>query len=264
MTKIALVQMNSKLDWQENKNSLQSLLEKAAAQGARIAFLPECFVSMSNGLTPTPYLMQEDHLQCSIYQDLSKLAQKFEMQLIGGSAATQTTKGIVNRVYNINNQGLLESSYDKRRLFACNINEKSITESDIYIAGDEPTLHSCQDLKIGIGVCFDVRYSEFALEYRLMGANALTFASAFTVPTGKAHWHLLNRARAVESQSFVISSAQWGEHNERIQTYGHSVVIGPWGDVLLDLKEGVDVGVVELDLSTIGKVRNSVLMKREA
>jgi deaminated glutathione amidase len=262
--KIALVQMNSKLEWETNLASLRSLLAKAQGLDAQTAFLPECFVSMSNGLRPTPYLMQEDHKTCEIFKSLASLAREFRIKLIGGSAATQTKKGVINRVYNIDEQGELLSIYDKRRLFACRINEKSITESDIYIAGDKAVVQQCGGLMIGLGVCFDIRYSEFALEYRLKGANALTFSSAFTIPTGKAHWHLLNRTRAVESQNFVISSAQWGEHNERIQTYGHSLVIDPWGEVLLDLKEGVDVGVVELDLSTIEKVRNSVLMKREA
>lgn len=255
--------MNSKLEWESNRSSLQALLAQASDQGAGIAFLPECFTSMSNGLIPTPYLMQADHLKCSIFKDLSDLAKKYQIKLIGGSAATQTADGILNRVYNLNEHGELISTYDKRRLFACKINEKSITESDIYTAGNQATLLPIGELKIGIGVCFDIRFSEFALEYRLMGANALTYASAFTVPTGKAHWHLLNRARAVETQSFVISSAQWGEHNERIQTFGHSLVVSPWGDVLLDLEDGVGVATLDLDLESIQKVRNSVLMNRE-
>jgi predicted amidohydrolase len=116
--------------------------------------------------------------------------------------------------------------------------------------------------KVGLGICFDMRFSEMAHQYRMNGAEILTFPAAFTVPTGKAHWHTLLRARAIENQCFVVASAQWGHHNEKIQTYGHSIVIDPWGDVILDLEEGVKVGVVDLDFPKIELIRKSVIMSR--
>ena len=113
-----------------------------------------------------------------------------------------------------------------------------------------------------MGICFDMRFSELGLHYRMNGAEILTFPAAFTVPTGKAHWHTLLRARAIENQCFVIAAAQWGVHNEKIQTFGHSLVVDPWGDVLLDLTEGEKVGVVDLDFERINFIRHSVLMNR--
>jgi len=97
-----------------------------------------------------------------------------------------------------------------------------------------------------------------ARQYVREGAQLLTFASAFTVPTGKAHWHTLVRARAIENQCFVVAAAQWGRHNERIQTYGHSLVVDPWGDVLLDAEEGEGQYIIDLDMERIETVRKSV------
>ena len=107
-----------------------------------------------------------------------------------------------------------------------------------------------------------MRFSEMGLHYRMNGAEILTYPAAFTVPTGKAHWHTLLRARAIENQCFVIAAAQWGSHNDKMQTYGHSLVVDPWGEILLDLAEGISVGVVDLDFAKVDLVRHSVLMNR--
>ena len=113
-------------------------------------------------------------------------------------------------------------------------------------------------LKIGLGICFDVRFPEMARGYSKKGANLLTFSSAFTVPTGKAHWHTLVRARAIENQCFVVASAQWGQNNERISTYGHSLVVDPWGEILADAGEGEKVITAELNLDYVQEVRKKV------
>lgn len=260
--RIALVQLNSVLDYEQNLKSLEDLLAQAKSEGAVAAFLPECFYSMSNGLTSTPHLIDLDRADCPHLARLRELAKNSKMALLGGSVAAKKGDQILNRALNISPEGELLASYDKRTLFACRLKDKTITESDIYTPGTEATLLPYQDLLLGLGICFDLRFSELAYQYRRAGANALTFASAFTVPTGKAHWHILNRARAIESQLFVISAAQWGRHNERISTFGHSLVIDPWGEVLLDLEEGVQVGVVDLNLDRVEEIRRSVLMNR--
>ena len=116
----------------------------------------------------------------------------------------------------------------------------------------------CSGIKIGLGICFDVRYPEMARQYAREGAQVLTFSSAFTIPTGRAHWHTLVKARAIENQCFVVAPAQYGRHNDRIQTYGHSLIVGPWGDVLADAQEGEKVVTAELDFSEMERVRKSV------
>jgi predicted amidohydrolase len=169
------------------------------------------------------------------------------MALIGGSAASLKNGKIVNRAFNFDKFGNDLGHYDKINLFACDLPNKKISEANNYTAGSEEKIVELNGHKIGLGICFDMRFSELGLHYRMNGAEILTFPAAFTVPTGKAHWHTLLRARV---------------HNEKIQTYGHSLVVDPWGDVLLDLAEGEKVGVVDLDFERINFIRHSVLMNR--
>lgn len=262
--KVALIQMCSVLDFKENLEKLEKFLEEAKAQKAKYAFLPECFYSMSNGTEPSPYQVHKDNEH---YKNIQNLAKKYEISLIGGTAATSHKNGSKNRTYNFGPDGKNLGAYDKIHLFSCDIlnsegERKKIDEGDIYIPGSEPLLLELEDLKVGLGVCFDLRFAEMAHAYKSAGANVLTFSSAFTVPTGKAHWEVLLRARAIENQCFVIASAQWGRNNERISTYGHSMVIDPWGKILVNAEEGEKVICTTLDLSLIEKTQQSVIMGR--
>lgn len=257
--KIAVLQLTSVLDYKVNLQTIRNLLKEASEKGAQAAFLPEVFYSMSDGVTPTPYLVEAGNEH---YLEIKKLAIDFEMALIGGSAATRLNGKVVNRAYNFDKHGKDLGHYDKINLFACDLPDKKISEAKNYTAGSEYKIVEIDSHKIGLGICFDMRFSEMGLHYRMNGAEIITYPAAFTVPTGKAHWHTLLRARAIENQCFVIAAAQYGHHNEKIQTYGHSLVVDPWGDILLDLKEGVGVGIVDLDFSKIDLIRHSVLMNR--
>lgn len=257
--KIAVVQLTSVLDYKVNIEKIRGFLAEAKAQGAEAAFLPEVFYSMSDGVNPTPYLIEPGNEH---YTNIKKLATDFQMALIGGSAATNHNGNVVNRAYNFDKHGNDLGHYDKINLFACDLPNKKISEANNYSAGSDYKIVEFNSVKIGLGICFDMRFSELSLHYRMQGAKILTFPAAFTVPTGKAHWHTLLRARAIENQCFVIASAQWGHHNEKMQTYGHSLVVDPWGDIILDLEEGEKVGVVSLDFPKIELIRQSVLMNR--
>lgn len=257
--KIAVVQMTSLLDYKTNLATIRRLLKEAKAQGVEAAFLPEVFYSMSDGITPTPFLVKEGNEH---YEQIKKLAIDFEMALIGGSAASLLDGKVVNRAYNFDKNGKDLGHYDKIKLFACDLPNKKISEAKNYTAGSEYKMVELDSRKIGLGICFDMRFSEIGLHYRMQGAEILTYPAAFTVPTGKAHWHTLLRARAIENQCFVVAAAQWGHHNDRMQTFGHSLVIDPWGEILLDLEEGEKIGVIDLDFTKIDLVRSSVLMNR--
>lgn len=257
--KIAVIQLTSVLDYKTNLETVRELMKEAKSQGAEAAFLPEVFYSMSDGITPTPYLVVEGN---NHYKEIQKLATDFQMALIGGSAATLLNGQVVNRAYNFDKSGKDLGHYDKINLFACDLPDKKISEAKNYTAGKDYKMVEVDGRKIGLGICFDMRFSELGLHYRMNGAEILTYPAAFTVPTGRAHWHTLLRARAIENQCFVIAAAQWGHHNDRMQTYGHSLVVDPWGEVLLDLQEGVKVGVVNLDFPKIDLIRKSVLMNR--
>lgn len=257
--KVAVVQLTSVLDYQENLKKLRAFFQEAKAKGAEAVFMPEVFYSMSDGITPTPYLIEEGNEH---YKNIQNLSLEFGIAQIGGSAATLLNGKVVNRAYNFDKNGKDLGHYDKINLFACDLPDKKISEAKNYTAGSEYKMVELDGVKIGLGICFDMRFSEMGLHYRMNGASIITYPAAFTVPTGKAHWHTLLRARAIENQCFVIASAQYGHHNEKIQTYGHSLIVDPWGDILVDLKEGESVGVAELDFSKVELIRKSVLMNR--
>ena len=257
--KIAVLQLTSVLDYKTNFEIIRGQLTEAKAGGAEAFFMPEVFYSMSDGEVPTTFLVEEGNEH---YKNIQKLSIDFQMAQVGGSAATLLNGKIVNRAYNFDKNGNDLGHYDKINLFSCDLPNKKINEGNNYTKGSEYKIIQLGPIKVGLGICFDMRFSEMAHQYRMNGAEILTFPAAFTVPTGKAHWHTLLRARAIENQCFVVAAAQWGHHNDKIQTYGHSVVIDPWGDTILDLEEGVRVGVVELDFSKIELIRKSVIMSR--
>ena len=258
--KVAVIQLNSKFDYKENLALLEKYFKEAKENGAEAVFMPEVFYSMSDGSGPTPYLVEEGNEH---FENIRNLSKKYGIAQIGGSAATRLSDKVVNRAYNFDKEGKNLGHYDKINLFACELPNKKIYESHTYTPGSEYKMVEVNGVKVGLGICFDMRFSEMGLHYRMNGASIITYPAAFTVPTGKAHWHTLLRARAIENQCFVIAAAQWGYHNEKIQTYGHSLVVDPWGDILLDLEEGEHMGYAELDFSKIELIRNSVLMKRD-
>lgn len=257
--KIALIQMTSGLEPSENLKKLNSWLSEAASNGAKVAFLPEVFYSMSDGSGPSPYL-PDANVANEHNHAIRDLALKNKIAIVGGSAATKLGEQVINRSFNFAADGTDLGIYDKRKLFACDISTTKLTEADVYTPGHEPRIISIDDWKIGLGICFDLRYSEFAREYNKAGAHILTFASAFTVPTGRAHWHTLLRARAIENQCYVVASGQWGVHNEKIKTFGHSLVIDPWGEIVVDAQEGEKLVYAELSHKRIHDVRAMVKM----
>lgn len=258
--KIALIQMTSQLDCKKNLDLLNEFLSEASKKNAEAAFLPEVFYSLSDGISPTPYLVEENNEH---YLAIQSLAKKHQIALIGGSVAFLQNGKILNRALNFNSQGEDLGHYDKINLFSCDLPNKKISEGNIYTPGKEYKIINLNGHKVGLGICFDMRFSEMGLFYRKQNAEILTYSAAFTVPTGKAHWHTLLRARAIENQCFVIASGQWGHHNDKIQTYGHSLVIDPWGDILLDLKDGEKIEYCDLDFTKIELIRKSVIMNRE-
>ena len=253
--KIGIIQICSKLDYQENLRKITSYLEEATSKNVEMVFLPECFYSMSDGLSPTPYLVDESNEH---YRNIKNLSVKFKIPLIGGSAAAVLNQKVVNRCFNFDQEGKDLGSYDKIHLFNCELKNKSINESDIYTPGVTLKLLELGKLKMGLSICFDVRYPEMYRQYRLLGANLVTISAAFTIPTGMAHWHTLVRARAIENQFFVVAPAQWGHHNDRIQTYGHSLVVDPWGEVLADAGDGEKLMVADINLNQVEEVRKKV------
>jgi len=254
--KIGVIQLQSVLDPQVNLKTIQKFLIEAKKEKALAVFLPEVFYSMSDGTKPTTYLVDGHNEH---YEAIRSLARDSGLYILGGSAATLLNGTVVNRSYNFDTSGVEIATYDKMNLFACDLSKHSsnqiINEGTVYTKGTKPQMIEVEGYSIGLSICFDLRFPELFRSYSSQGANVLTISSAFTIPTGKAHWHTLVRARAIENQSYVVASAQWGQHNAKISTYGHSLVVDPWGEVLADAGEGEKIVFAEFSLERIKSVR---------
>jgi predicted amidohydrolase len=255
--KIAMIQISSQQDPEHNLSLIKGFLEQARSQHVEYVFLPEVFYSISASATPTPFLVREGNEH---FQAIQSLARDYQMGLLGGSVAVEDSGAIKNRVYNFDKFGQVLNTYDKMNLFSCDLSnhpsKKVIREADVYTAGNKPCLLELNELwKMGVSVCFDLRFPELYRKYFHQGANLLSVASAFLQPTGRAHWHTLVRARAIENQSYVIAANQWGDNSGRFTSFGHSLVVDPWGEVLADLKEGNDMAIIDLDINKVTEVR---------
>jgi predicted amidohydrolase len=254
--KIGVIQLESVLDPAINLSVIRNFLAEAKSQNAEAVFLPEVFYSMSDGTKPTPYLVdgKNEH-----YEAIRKLAIDSGLFILGGSAATLMNGKVMNRSFNFAPDGTDLMTYDKINLFAVDLSKHPsntvVDEARVYTAGNTPKILEINEFKIGLSICFDLRFPELFRSYSHQGANVLSISSAFTVPTGKAHWHTLVRARAIENQCYVIASAQWGQHNEKLSTFGHSLIVDPWGEIIADAGEGVKIIYGELNLEKIEAVR---------
>ena len=175
--------------------------------------------------------------ECRALAHFKALAKELSIDLLIGSLAIKlsNTKA-ANRSFLIGQDGQVKASYDKIHLFDVEINEQEIwRESDNYTAGEKPALGQIHDMGLGLSICYDLRFAALYKQYAKMGAHIMACPAAFTQITGKAHWQVLLRARAIETSSYVIAPAQGGLHENRRSTWGHSMIIDPWGEVIAHL-----------------------------
>lgn len=259
--KVAAIQMVSGISLDANLSEALRLLRLAAAAGAELAVLPEYFCFM--GARDEDKLVIAETLGLGRVQDfLSDTARDLRMTLVGGTLplATDDPAHAANAslVYDARGQRL--SRYDKIHLFRYDNGRERYDESAVLTAGTAPTHfelldHAGQAWRIGQSVCYDLRFAEL---YRALAADVLLVPAAFTHTTGSAHWEVLLRARAIENQAYVIASAQGGLHENGRRTWGHSMVIDPWGQVLAMHAEGPGVVIAELDAARLRQVREQL------
>jgi predicted amidohydrolase len=261
----ALLQMTSGIDPAANAATIVSAVHEAKSGGADMLFTPEM-----SGLLDRDRKRAAAHLRDEandpVLAAVRAAAAEAGLWVHIGSLALAGERDdgrLVNRGFVIDGSGAIQARYDKMHLFDVDLaTGESWRESAVYAPGNKPALADTPWGGVGLSVCYDLR---FAALYRALsdgGASILTVPAAFTVPTGKAHWHLLLRARAVESACFVIAAAQWGSHEDGRETYGHSLVVDPWGEVLLDMGDGPDIGFADLDPARIEDVRARVPVLR--
>jgi predicted amidohydrolase len=259
--KIAAVQMVSTPDWAQNRDAAARLVAQAAAAGAMLVALPEYFCLL--GRRDTDKLALAEPAGAGPIQDfLSGLARAHGVWLVGGtlpvSAAPGPSGRVLNRCCVFAPDGAAAGHYDKLHLFAFDNGTESYDEGRTLQAGAAPVALQAGALRLGLSVCYDLRFPELYRALMDPPCDVLVVPAAFTYTTGQAHWELLLRARAVENQCYVLAPAQGGTHVNGRRTWGHSMVVGPWGEVLDVLPEGEGVVCAEVEPARLQQVRTQL------
>ena len=251
--KVAAIQMVSSSNVQANCDAARQLLAQAASQGAELAILPEYFCLLGYKETEKLHIA-EQFGQGPIQDFLSQCARDFKLWVVGGTLplVTDPAKAPQTQVYNstlvMSPAGQCVARYDKIHLFRFDDGQTIFDETRLLKPGLQPTVFELPSLdghtyRIGLSICYDLRFPEL---YRLMKADVLLVPSAFTFTTGQAHWDILLRARAIENLAYVVASAQGGTHENTRRTWGHSMVVNPWGEILAQQSEGAGVVMAEV------------------
>ena len=259
--RIALAQMNAGIDPVANAATLTTAIAEAAQGGAAMLFTPEMsgLLDRDRKRAAANLALEADDAVLAVVRPAC--AENQIWAHIGSLAlcSERDHDRLVNRSFVIDNKGAIVARYDKIHLFDVDLDTgESWRESSVYDGGSEVVITDTPLGLLGLSICYDLR---FAALYRALsdaGATLLAIPAAFTVPTGKAHWHILLRARAIESAAFVIAAAQTGNHEDGRATFGHSLVIDPWGEVLLDMGDVPGTGFADLDLDRVAEVRRRI------
>ncbi len=257
--KTALIQMTSGPTIAENLRVVEGLICEAAAQGAQLICTPENTDFMRGNLKDklASALMEEDHPGLPLF---SKLAQENEVWILAGSFGVKISEEkIANRSYLFDCKGDIVAKYDKVHLFDVDLpGGESYRESSVVEPGDSLALSETPWGVLGMSICYDVRFPHLYRSLSQRGAQILMVPAAFAVPTGKAHWEVLLRARAIENGAYVLAPGQCGTHEAGRQTYGHSLIINPWGEIIAQAGDTSDIIYADLDMDAVDKARAAI------
>ncbi|CAN5147625.1 carbon-nitrogen hydrolase family protein [soil metagenome] len=257
--KAAAIQLNSQPDVEKSLKKAQTLVEKAAGNGAKLICLPENFAFMGD---EGEKLNQADKIAKAVEKRLPEWAVTFGVTLLGGGYPVSAGKGkIFNRSVLILPDGSVAATYDKIHLFDVEVSDREKYRESATVQGGktEAVVYKDEELPaIGFSICYDVRFPELYRKLVERGAEILTVPSAFTRPTGEAHWEVLLRARAIENSAFVIAPAQTGKHGNKRLTWGHSIIIDPWGKVLEDAGTKPGYILADIDLNQLEDIRRKL------
>jgi predicted amidohydrolase len=261
MTRVAVLQMTSGIDPAVNRDVLVEAAEEAARGGAAMLFTPEMTGVLDR---------DRERGRATIVDEASDVvlaaaraaARDHGLWIHIGSLALAGERDdgrLTNRGLVIDPAGAIRARYDKIHLFDVDLaSGESWRESARYAPGDGLSVVETPAGRLGLSVCYDVRFPALYAALSGAGAEVLAIPAAFTVPTGKAHWHVLLRARAIENACWVVAAAQSGTHEDGRQTYGHSLVIDPWGAVVLDMGEAAGLGFADIDHDRTAEARRTV------
>ena len=252
MGKVAAIQMTSSHIVADNLAAAAELLREAKDAGADVACLPEnfCFIGLKDA---DKLQIAEEDGRGPVQQFLSDTARSLKMWILGGTIVLRgdTPTRVANSSLLIDDAGKRVARYDKIHLFDVTIpgRNEQYRESSHVMPGREPVLADTPVGRLGMSVCYDMRFPELYRELVAQGAEWLAMPAAFTVPTGRAHWETLLRARAIENLCYVVAPAQTGTHSSGRETYGDSIIVDYWGQVLSRLAKGTGVITADIDLA---------------
>jgi deaminated glutathione amidase len=258
--RIAVVQMTSGIDPAANAATLVDAIAEAAAGKAQMVFTPEMsgLIDSNRDRARQSVCSEADDPVLRAVRDAAKTHQ---IWVHLGSTPVRVEDGgrFANRGFIIDPAGRVVARYDKIHLFDVDLpTGERWRESAAYVSGQRAVVAQTVLGPVGMGICYDVRFPALFAVQSAAGAKILTVPSAFTVPTGQAHWHVLLRSRAIENACWVIAAAQVGLHEDGRKTYGHSLVIDPWGTIVLDMEQQPGVAFAEVDLSQVDDIRSRI------
>ena len=260
MTRIALFQSTTGIDPATSLRALETAIGEAAGGGAEMLFTPEMSGLLDrDSARASKNLRKED--EDEVLAGCREAARRHRIWLHIGSLAIRVGNGkVANRGFVIDREGQIRARYDKIHLFDVDLpTGESWRESNTYSAGKEVVVVNGTPVgKLGLTICYDLRFPGLFARLAEADADVIAVPAAFTVPTGHAHWHVLQRARAIEAGLFIVAAAQVGHHEDGRNTFGHSLVVDPWGELLLDMGEEPGVGFAEIDLKRIFDVRSRI------
>ncbi|KAL6260454.1 hypothetical protein P5V15_007979 [Pogonomyrmex californicus] len=258
---IAVCQMRSIADKVKNLEVVIELVAEAKRRSATVAFLPEACDFLADNKKDT--VAMAEPLTGQTVTSYKEIAVKNNIWLsLGGiHEASDDAEKIYNTHILINNKGQLVAAYRKIHLFDMDNKDTGVRlmESDYVLKGTEIVPPVSTPIgKLALSICYDMRFPELSLTLRNMGAQILTYPSAFTYQTGAAHWEMMLRARAIENQCYVVAAAQTGAHNKKRVSWGHAMIVDPWGAIIAQCAEKTGIAIAEIDLTLLEKVRKNM------
>src|SRR5579862_1764669 len=255
----ACVQLNSGRDVEPNLRIAADLVRRARDAGADLIMTPEVsdMIEPKRALRFEKARSEATHPMLAAFRELAR--ETGAHLLLGSIMLREEGEKLANRSFLIAPDGAVLARYDKIHMFDVDLpGGESYRESAVFRPGDRVVTAALPWGVLGMSVCYDLRFPRLYRALAQGGANFLSVPSAFTVPTGKAHWHVLLRARAIENGCFVFASAQWGEHAAGRKSYGHTLIVSPWGEVLAEAPDEVGFVTAEIDVARIAEARRAV------
>lgn len=257
--RVACIQTNSKSDPNINIKEVSSLICQAQSDGAELITTPEVvgMLEPNREKALDKAQAENDH---SVLREFRNLSKDLSIWLLIGSISIKLSDSkLANRSFLINPAGQIIARYTKIHMFDVEVNDGSTyKESTTYQPGTSACLARTPWGLVGLTICYDIRFPALYRDLAKAGARIIFIPSAFTEVTGEAHWHVLQRARAIENGCFIVSAAQTGIHEQKRKTFGHSIIIDPWGNVLAEADKSVGFIIADLDLNLVNDARNKI------